>query len=550
MSSRNGGGPVAPDAPEEGTEPDGEAPSEVTSTRLLRNTIVNGLANAGNALVTIALTPFLLVQLGAEGYGLWVLALGLTFTSGYLALADLGLSDAAVKLIAEARAKGDPRRIAEIASTTLVAFGALGLVIGAAVAALAPWLVSVLGVDADLAATARVLFTVVALEVIIELPTEALRAVLIGTQRYTWLRTIDVGGRLLWGVLVVVALQRGHGVVALGVLAVVVAGVRAVLTLLAAHQVLPGLRLRLRSASRSVFRETATYGSLVGGLRFLSVIYAQMDRVIVSVMISVAAVAGYEVAFRMGSMATLVLVMASSSVLPAASYNAARADTGKQRELYLRGSKYTLALAVPVCMAALLFADRILVAWVGPEYASSTTAARLFLLFPILAGVNQVGVTMLIGLGQARPVLLLQTVSVGLNLVLSILLAPVLGMTGVVLGTLIGGVVVWWPYVRLLLRSFEVDLHTWAHRVILPNLPGLAVQVAVGLFVLEWGHQGDRLVDVAFLVASSCMVNAATFVVVGLDREERSHLATRLIGRRSTPSPTAASPQPASGHLA
>src|SRR3954451_21945228 len=90
--------------------PDDDHPSEVTSTRLLRNTIVNGLANGGTALITIALTPYLLHHLRTESYGLWALALGLTFTSGYLALADLGISDAAVKLIAEAQAAHDGRR--------------------------------------------------------------------------------------------------------------------------------------------------------------------------------------------------------------------------------------------------------------------------------------------------------------------------------------------------------------------------------------------------------------------------------------------------------
>lgn len=525
---------VAPDAASD------DGASEVTSTRLLRNTIVNGLANASNALVTIALTPFLLHQLGAEGYGLWVLALGLTFTSGYLALADLGISDAAVKLIAEARARGDQRRMDGIVSTTVFAFGAIGLAVGAFVALAAPWLVDVLGVDAGLAATARVLFTVVALEVVVELPTEGLRAVLTGLQRYTWLRAIDVVGRLLWGALVVVALLRGHGVLALGVLAVAVAVGRAVATLVAAHHVAPGLRIRPRLVSRAILRESASYGWIVGGLRFLSIIYAQMDRVIVSVVVSVAAVASYEVAFRIQSMAVLVLVMASSAVLPAASYNAARDDAEKQREMYLRGSKYTLALAVPVCLSALLFADRIIVAWVGADYLGSAGTARLFLIPPVLASVNQVGVTMLIGLGRARPVLRLQAVAVGVNLVLSVVLAQLFGIDGVVVGTLVGVVVVWWPYVRLLLRTFEVDVATWARRVVLPNVPGLVVQLAVGVFVLTQARHTGSLVQVALLVGTSCLVNAAVFAVVGLEPGERAHLVGRLLNRPDGPRPAPA----------
>ena len=65
----------------------GNRPSIVTARRLARNTFASGLASAWSAIVTLAMTPFLLHHLGVDSYGLWVLALGLTFSSGYLALA-------------------------------------------------------------------------------------------------------------------------------------------------------------------------------------------------------------------------------------------------------------------------------------------------------------------------------------------------------------------------------------------------------------------------------------------------------------------------------
>src|SRR4030081_3196178 len=80
--------------------------SEVTGGRIPRETLGTGAANVSGALVTIVLTPFLLHRLGAEQYGIWLLALSLTFSSGYLALADLGLPSAAIRFIAEARAIG------------------------------------------------------------------------------------------------------------------------------------------------------------------------------------------------------------------------------------------------------------------------------------------------------------------------------------------------------------------------------------------------------------------------------------------------------------
>lgn len=511
--------------------PDEKAPiSEVTSRRLLRNTIANGLANGSNAVVTAILTPFLLHRLGAEQYGVWLLALGLTFSSGYLALADLGLADAAVKFIAEARALGVVHRINEIASTTFAAFSIIGALAACVTVLAAPLLVGIFNVSPGLAGVARTVFVLMALEVAVELPVSALRAVIEGAQRYAWLRTIDVGGRLLWGGFAIVAVSAGHGIVALAVASLVIAAARGVMSLLVAHRIQPELRLRASSITRDALRRTVSYGSYVGGLRFLSVIYAQMDRLIIGIALTVAAVASYEVAFRIQSLATLVMVMASSAVLPAAAYNAIRSDNDKQREMYLRGTKYGIALVLPITIAALLYTRPLLVTWVGAQYTSVTTPARLFLVFPLFGCINQVGVAMLIGLGKAKRVLKLQIVSVGLNLIMSIVLVSWLGLSGVVLGTLIGGLIVWLPYLHLLLATFEVEPREWLRRVVVPNMPGTGAQLGLGLVTIRWASQLDRLWQVVVLCGASCLIHVVAFAVVGLQTSELRHLTDRLTG--------------------
>ncbi|MCU1358518.1 MAG: hypothetical protein JWM89_3936 [Acidimicrobiales bacterium] len=514
-----------------------DSASEVTSGRLLRNTLVNGLANASNALVTLALTPFLLHRLGAQEYGLWVLGLSLTFSNGYLAIADIGLPEAAVKFIAEARAKGSVQVISEVASTTIAVFAVAGLVIGLAIAALAPALVSLFGVKAEVAQTAKVLFALMALEILVELPVTAARTVIEGLQRYTWLRSLDVAGRVGWGVLAVIAIRGGHGVVSLAVTTLIVTVVRAAATFVVAHRVQPGLHLRPSLATRATLRRTLGYGSFVGGLRLLSVVYAQMDRAIIGIVISVTAVASYEVIFRVQSLTTLALVMASSAVLPAAAYNAARSDHQRQRELYLRGTKYAMAIVLPVCIAALLFAKLLIVTWVGAPYGKEALSARLFVLFPILSSTNQVGVAMLIGLGRVKRVLALQLLAVGINLLVSVALAKPLGIEGVVLGTLIGGTVTWVPYLRTLLEVFAVDLRSWLRRVVYPNVPGAVAQAAVGLATLRWLSGVDQLWEVLGLFGLSCAVNLGVFALLGMGGEERRHLTSRLVGRTG-PSPT------------
>src|SRR5688572_15945452 len=82
--------------------------AEDGSGRLVaRNTAINTAGRFLNITLAILLTPILIGHLGAVDYGIWVLATGLTFTSGYLSVAELGFMQAVVRRVAQARSLGD-----------------------------------------------------------------------------------------------------------------------------------------------------------------------------------------------------------------------------------------------------------------------------------------------------------------------------------------------------------------------------------------------------------------------------------------------------------
>jgi len=511
---------MIPPSPAETPTPD----SEVTGARLLFNTAINGVASATGAVVTLVMTPFLLHHLGTAQYGVWLLALTLTFSNGYLALADLGLPEAAVRFIAKARADHDVEAINEVASTVTILFAGLGLVLGVVVAALAGSLVSLFGVGPHLEASARQTFAIMGLVVLIDLPAAGLLAVIEGAQRYGWLRSIDTGARLVWAVVVVIAVSAGHGVVALAVAFLGVTVAEALIAIVAAHRVQPGLRIRPRLATKSAFRQTLSYGSLLTVLRAMSVVYAQMDRLIIGVVLGIVAVARYEIAFRIEALATLALVVASSAVIPAAAYNEARNDTEKQREMYLRGSKYTVALAAPIALSALLHAKYIIVTWVGVRFVGVTTATRLFLVFPLFWCVHQVGIAMLVGLGRLRRLVVLQSLTTIVNLLLSIVLVQVIGISGAILGTVIAYALAWLPYTSLLLKTFEVTPSSWFRRIVVPNIPGAAAQLILATITIRLASHQNEFWQVVLVCGLSAIVNLGVFVLLGLDRIERANL--------------------------
>lgn len=507
----------------------------VSGRRLVRNTVANAVGSGTVAVLAVVMTPFFLRRLGPAEYGIWLLALSLTFSNGYLGLADLGLQQAGVRLIAEARSRRDLEIVNELVSTMMGMFLGLGLVLAAVVFASAGWLVTVFEIDPALEATARVVFLLVGLQILFDLPAAALMSLIEGAQEYSMLRLLDVGGRVLWSVLVVVALVSGRGVVSMGALALVVAAVVLGVAFVLARRIEPGLRLRPWTARAAVARRVLGQGSSLLVLRVTSIVYRQMDRAIIGVMLGAVAVARYEVVYKIHATAALMLSIAPSAVMPAAAFLGATSDDEQLKALYLRGTRYAVALCTPVSLAALLYAGPLIRTWVGDEYVDLTGATRLFLLYPVLVAVHVVGVTMLVGLGRMREMLYLSPAAVLFNLVLSLVLVPRLGLIGVVWGTLAGYVVLWVPYLRLMLRSFHLAFREWLRLTLLPNLPGAALQLLVGLVTLRAVERLGQLWQVGLVMGASCALSLGCFLFLVTPADERRSLIGSLLRRPSAP---------------
>jgi len=512
---------------------DAELEPEVTGARVARNTVFNGADRFVGAILALLLTPFLLHNLGNEEYGIWALATALTFGSGYLSLADLGLQQASVRFIAAARSRGDRAAVSEIVSVTFFFYLALGVLLAVVIAASASLLATLFNVSEDFQHTATIVFVLVGVQVAADLPAASLFGVLEGAQRYGAIRAIDISDRLVWAGLSVVLVLRGHGVTALAAVSLVIALAVFLVTYVAAKRTEPSLRLDPRLMNMHTLRTTFRSSSSMMGLRVLGVLYSQMDRTIIGIMLAASAVASYEVAWKIHSLAAIVLGIAPSAVMPAAAYLHASSDRERLRDLYLRGTRYAVGLCLPLCVAGMIYARDIIRTWVGAEYVDVTSSARLFLVYPALAIALVVGQSMLIGLGRMRRMLSFHAIAVALNLVISISLVHWLGIAGVIWGTIAAYVVLWIPFTRLFLDEFGVSVGDWSSHILLPVVPAVIAQTVLGVASLQWVDGFDRLWQVGFVFAVDYAVAVLVFVAIG-GRDELSRLRA-MLSRSSVP---------------
>jgi O-antigen/teichoic acid export membrane protein len=503
------------------------------AAKLLRNTLANGVGSVIGIAVGLVLTPFLIHRLGLVAYGVWALALTLTFAGGYASLSELGIEGATVRYVAEASADDDLRALNSTVSTSLAVFCVVALVLAPTAVALAHPLVQLFGVPPHLRGAATTCFALVGAQLAFELPARAFVAVLEGTQQFIVYQSVELGRALLQAALYVIVVLQGWGIAGLGGALAASSLAALVAYWILAHRAVAGLRASPFRARRAELNRLVRFGGGVFSLRLVSTVYNQMDRAIVGIALGPRSVGLYEIANKINLSAATIASVSVSAVVPAAA--SLRREAALLRDMFVRGSCYATAASLPFAVAAFVFAKPLLLSWIGPSAAPAVTAARLFVAYEAMQVVNNVGSTMLYGLGRIRFPLIVNIAATLLNLVLSIALVQPLGFSGVIVGTLLANGLAWPLFLWYYLRVFDCPLRSWLRRVVGPNLPGLVLQVGVSLVLYVAVGQHTRSLVVAILLFGlSVAVSLAAFVLIGVRGEDRrafTDTLRRAVGR-------------------
>src|SRR5215211_4306012 len=121
--------------------------------------------------------------------------------------------------------------------------------------------------------------------------------------------------------------------------------------------------------------------------------------------------------------------------VPTASRYVATDDERRLRELAVRGSRYTLALFVPLCVTLMALAEPIIGAWLGERYTDGAGALTILVSYWLVYGALIVTPGFLAGAGEARAAGLTLACAAGVNLVLALVLTPELGVEGPAVAT-------------------------------------------------------------------------------------------------------------------
>jgi O-antigen/teichoic acid export membrane protein len=470
--------------------------------------------------VTVLARRLTVAELGA--YGL------VASLAGYLLVLRNSVAASAVRAMASALEPADRTRTFSAAAALYVGVGlATGLLIAAAGLAIAAAILS-----GDLARDGRVgavgLGVLTALGISASVYLDALRA----ERLFVRAATTEIAAVAIYLALMLGLILSGAGLGAV----IAVSGALPLLsgTLSAASVRL--LHLPYRFVREGVSRERAmrivpTAGWLLVVELSNLVMYA-FDRVILGAFGSARTVGLYEGPVRSHNLLYALGGALAVPTVPTASRYVASGDERRLRELAVRGSRYTLALFVPLCVTLMALARPLLEVWLGDRYGEGATALTILVSYWLLYGALIVTPGFLVGAGRARTAALVMASAAGLNLVLSLALTPALDLEGPALGTAIPFLLAFPVLVRVGLSASGASLGELARRAWLPAYL-LGAVLAAALVALRLGLDVHTLPAVIGLALAGVLGYWLAFYLVWLDPGERAlvrGLATRPSG--------------------
>ena len=385
----------------------------------------------GYPLLMFAATPLFLHLLGATVYGQWMLLLTLNGLGG---LAGMGMGTAATREVAGHLGRDD--RIGAAAATrsclgvTLAASGAIAalIVLGVLLAPTA-WLAR-MGDPAAIHVIALAGAAMIALEQIDTVFAGAIR----GAERYDISAKIELTFRLTVVVTTVVAAALTRSLFAIVVVTLIL--------MIARSTVKAGLATRLLNATmlwpgwdRHHVSVAFGFGKWTWAQAIGAALFATADRLLVGGMMGAVALAHYSICVQLAQQVQTLPAAGAQVLLPRVSR--LESQGLPYRAMAIRVMLAVIALAGMFALGLALLGGWIMRLWVGPTIAGemATTLPLLALGYAVL-GANVVPHYVLLGVGRARFVALLNIAAGIVAIIVAWFLIPSWGFIGAALGRL------------------------------------------------------------------------------------------------------------------
>jgi O-antigen/teichoic acid export membrane protein len=331
-------------------------------TSLKHNVIANYIGRAWTSILGLLLIPIYLKFLGIEAYGLVGVYMALSSVIGIL---DLGIGGTMNRELARLAAKdGFPGEQRDVVRTLEIIYWGLAIFAGGAVFLLAPYIAHN-WIKAENLDPASILKTIqlMGIAIALQFPMALYQGGLMGLQRQVFVNVILIVTGTLRGLGAILILwlvsPTIEAFLAWQVVASIVGSVAFFVALwcsLPKEKELPRFRVNILLGVRK-------YAAAISANAIVGIVLTQLDKVLLSKMLSLEMFGYYSLAATVGSAIWMIILPFNSAIFPRFVQLHESTKTDELRLFFHRASQFLSLALFPVCALIIFFSSEILSLW-------------------------------------------------------------------------------------------------------------------------------------------------------------------------------------------
>ena len=387
-------------------------------------------------LVSLVSIPLTIGYLGSERYGAWVT---ITTVLAFLNITDFGLANSLTNALGKAQAQDAREAGRRYVSSAFAMLSSVALVILVCAAALGSPIARFLfpNLQSAVAQTEVAPAIMAALAIFaLNLPLLINARVLAAHQQNAVANLWNIAGTLgnLLALLCVVWFRGGLIWLVCGSFGFrLLTNVVCSIWLFGFYK--PWLRPKLAAVDLAYVRELFSQGwkFFITGIGLI--INWQTDNIVIAHFLGAALVTPYNVCFNLFTIATGLQGLVQPSLWPAYTEAYAQRDYDWIRQTLNSNFRFSVVTTIAIVGVLAIFADPIIRLWAGPVAVPPFSVILWMAIWRLMLSTLSPGICLLNATGHLRGLAVYGTITAILNLALSILLAQIYGIAGVIAGT-------------------------------------------------------------------------------------------------------------------
>mgnify|MGYP001182256870 CR=1 FL=1 len=469
--------------------------------------------------------PYIIHSLGNQLYGVWVLVFSII---NYMTILDLGLQQALVRYISKFLGLNDYDKVNSILNTSFLIYSLIGAAVIIITFVLSYFSMHWFNIPPEYIDEGKGALFIIGINTALTFIMLPWGGSLGAFHRYDIANGIAVVEDISRTVLIVILLKTGHGIVSLAGAFLLFTIFRLAVSAVFLRKLHPPIKFGRSFVRRETMRLLFGYGMISFLISVAWLLIANTDSVVIGYFLNTSAVTIYAVAVAVIAALRNIIHAVSFPLRPLVSHYDATGDTEKIRFIFLKGTQYLYFLTFIAAGGVLILAPDFIRLWMGPGYEQSAEILKILIVPAAIYFPNAIGNSVLYAIERHRTILYLNLAEGIINLTLSIILVQKIGLLGVVYGTIISQVIIYFfvmpvvvaPILKFNLRHFYFSIlkaASWAFGM----TAGLAYLWRTFLTPENWG----KFIIIALIAGGGAFVTGYYLT----DRKDLNLIRNRLL---------------------